>query len=79
MEIIIIVYAALFGNKIILFDNCIPLTSVAINRPIENAAAHDKNVIVVRHFLSLNGCRDMIPLTTQCHIAICNEQEKRYK
>lgn len=50
------------------------LTSVAMNRPIEKAAAHDRNVIVVRHFLSLNGCKDMIPLTTQCHIAIYNEQ-----
>lgn len=52
------------------------LTSVAMNRPIENAAAHDRNVIVVRHFLNLNGCNDMMPLTTQCHIAICGENKK---
>lgn len=49
------------------------LTSVAMNRPMENAAAHDRNVMVVRHFLNLNGCNDMMPLTTQCHIAICED------
>lgn len=48
------------------------LTSVAIKSPIEKAAAHDRNVMVVRHFLSLNGCKEIIPLTTLCHIAICN-------
>lgn len=47
------------------------LTSVAMNRPTEKAATQDMNVIVVRHFLNLNGCRDIIPLTTECHIAIC--------
>lgn len=42
-----------------------------MNSPTERAAKQDKNVMVVRHFLSLNGCNDMIPLTTQCHIASC--------